>query len=235
MDVMKRYLLALLVLTIALDIVAQSRRSISVKAGDDMGEAYSPNGFYRFPQFKKAKLYMNSGAGNSELLFNYNIYLRTIQFISKSGDTLDIANPDVIDSVVFDNTVFYKTVDGFIELAGQADSIRLAKRTELRFHRENVGGYGTSSASSSISTLQDISRFTVRYGLRLNYDIVIEETVHWYWLSKDNVLQKATKSNLLQLLPADEKRATEDFMKKKKINLEKEKDLHELMAMLRNS
>jgi hypothetical protein len=234
MDVMKKYLLALLVLIITLDIAAQSRRSISVHAGDDMGEAYSPSGFYRFAQFKKAKVYMNNGMGNSELLFNYNIYLGTIQFISKAGDTLDIANPAVIDSVVFDNATFYKTAEGFIELVGEADSIRLTKRTALRFHKENVGGYGTSSASSSVAQLQDISRFTVRYGLRLNYDIVIEETVHWYWLSKDNVLQKATKSNLLQLLPAGEKQATEDFMKKKKINLDKEKDLHELMAMLKN-
>jgi hypothetical protein len=173
--------------------------------------------------------------GNSELLFNYNIYLGTIQFISKAGDTLDIANPTIVDSVVFDNTTFYRTADGFIELVGQADSIRLTKRTELRFHRENVGGYGTSSASSSVATVQDISRFTVRYGLRLNYDIIINETVHWYWLSKDNVLQKATKANLLQLLPANEKQATEDFMKKKKINLDKEKDLYELMAMLKNN
>ena len=75
----------------------------------------------------------------------------------------------------------------------------------------------------------------MRYGLRLNYDIIMEETVHWYWLSNDNVLQKATKSNLLQLLPFDERQATEDFMKKKKINLDKEKDLYELMAMLRNN
>lgn len=232
MDVMKRYLLVLLILSIASEVVAQSRRSIHVRAGDDLGEAYSSNGFYRFPQFKKATVYTHTGVGNSELLFNYNIYLRTIQFISKSGDTLDIANPSVIDSVVFDNTRFYNTANGFIELAAQADSIRLAKRTELRFHRENVGGYGTSSASSSVATLQDISRFTVRYGLRLNYDIVIEETVHWFWLSKDNIMEKATKANLLRLLPASEQQATEDFMKKKKINLEKEKDLDELMAML---
>lgn len=234
MDVMKKYLLALLVLVTASDIVAQSRRSISVRAGDDLGEAYSPNGFYRFPQFKKAKVYLNNGVGNSDLLFNYNIYLGTIQFISKAGDTLDIANPGVVDSVVFDNTTFYKIADGFIELAEQADSIRLTKRTQLRFHKENVGGYGTSSASSSVAQLQDITRFSsVRYGLRLNYDIVIEETVHWYWLSKDNVLQKATRSNLLQLLPANEKQAAEEFMKKKKINLDKEKDLLELMAMLK--
>jgi hypothetical protein len=232
MDVMKRYLFVLLILTITQEVAAQSRRSIHVHAGDDLGEAYSPNGFYRFPQFKKATVYTHTGVGNRELLFNYNIYLRTIQFISKSGDTLDIANPSVIDSVVFDNASFYNTANGFIELAGQADSIRLVKRTELRFHRENVGGYGTSSASSSIATLQDISRFTVRYGLRLNYDIVIEETVHWFWLSKDNVMEKATKANLLRLLPASGQQATEDFIKKKKIDLDKEKDLDELMAML---
>jgi hypothetical protein len=231
---MKKYLLLLCLLSGALFLSAQSRRSISVKSGDDLGEAYSPQGFYRFPQFKKATVYMNTGIGNSQLLFNYNVYSRTIQFISKAGDTLDIANPNVIDSVVFDNTTFYNTTDGFVELAGEADSLRLLKKTVLRFHRENVGGYGTSSASSSVATLQDISRFTVRYGLRLNYDIVIEETVHWYFAVPGSQLQKANKTNLLQLLPASEQQATEDFIKKKKIDLGKEKDLYALMTMLKS-
>lgn len=226
--------MVLLLLSCSATMWAQSRRSISVKAGDDLGEAYSPQGFYRFPEFKKANVYMRTGVGNSSLLFNYHIYSGTIQFISNAGDTLDIANATVVDSVVFDNTVFYNTPDGFIELVDKADSVRLMKRIALRFHRENVGGYGTSSASSSVATLQDISRFTVRYGLRLNYDIIIEETTHWYFAGADGQLQKATKSNLLKLLPASEQQAAEDFMKKKKINLDKEKDLDALMAMLRN-
>ena len=39
MDVMKNYFLALLVLVSTIDIAAQSRRTISVRAGEDLGEA----------------------------------------------------------------------------------------------------------------------------------------------------------------------------------------------------
>src|SRR5688572_2456812 len=114
---MKYLLLAAVVFSLNTNsIVAQSRRTIRVKAGDDIAQAYSKHGFYRLPNFDKAILYYKSGNKTDGILFNYNIISGNMQFISPKGDTLDLTGTEAVDSVVFPQTVFYNN-DGFQEVA----------------------------------------------------------------------------------------------------------------------
>ena len=55
--------------------VAQEGRTLRVKAGEDAAQAYSPHGFYRFPNFTRANVYLKGGARNSGIFFNYNIQI----------------------------------------------------------------------------------------------------------------------------------------------------------------
>ena len=80
---------------------AQPGKTITVKAGDDIAKAWSPAGFYQFPQFSKATLFRKTGQVNSNSLFNYNIFYGMIQFINETGDTLDLVNPSLFDSIMF--------------------------------------------------------------------------------------------------------------------------------------
>jgi len=50
-------LLLLTGLIFSATLFGQYRKTIFVKAGDDVAQAYSPSGFYRFPQFTAASLY----------------------------------------------------------------------------------------------------------------------------------------------------------------------------------
>lgn len=210
---------------------AQSRRSIRVKAGEDIAQAYSPHGFYRFPQFSKAILFFKGGNQQSGQLFNYNILSGTMQFINPAGETIHIGAPANIDSIVFEKNVFIQN-DGFMEVVAQADSIILLKKIIIKTRQEKIGALGLPTQSASIDNISTYSGDTNVYNFIINADVVVTETVSWYWMNRNNTLLKATKGNLLKLLPASGQSTAEGYMKQTKIDFEKETDLKELMANL---
>ena len=208
---------------------AQSRRSIRVKSGENIAQAYSPNGFYRFPQFSKATLFYKGGTRNAGEQFNYNILSGTMQFLKLTGKIFDIGDPANIDSVVFEKTAFVYA-DGFMEIVSRADSIILLKKIIIQARQEKIGALGLPAQSSSIDNISIYSAETNAYNLTINADIVVTENVYWYWMDNNRTILKATKGNLLRLLPVTRQSAAETYMKQKKINFENENDLKQLMV-----
>jgi hypothetical protein len=205
-------------------------KSIRVKAGDDLAQAYSPNGFYRFPQFFKALVYSRNGGRSSGPLFNYNLLSGNMQFINAAGDTLDMGNPENFDSLVFDKSVFvYK--DGFMEMVASNDSLRLLKKLVLRAQTENIGAYGLPNSTASITNMKNFTTGSSVYNLVINQDVVLDENVTWFFSSGGNTV-KANKSNLLKILPVDKAARAEAYLRQNKTNFEKETDLRKLMAAI---
>ena len=230
---MKRlYFCTLFLLLLASIVVAQSRRTIRVAAGEDIAHAYSANGFYRFPEFSKATIFYRTGGGNDKHLFNYNVLSGTMQYIDReNGDTLDLMRTHIVDSVVFSNATFYLP-DGYMEVLAVSDSIRLLKKTVIKFHREKVAGYGIANPVTSAMTIQNYSTKISMFNFRLNEDVVMEETIELYWMDKKKTLLKATKANLFSLLSPARKSAAEAYLKKNKTNFEKADQLIALVSAL---
>lgn len=213
--------------------IAQKGRTLRIKAGDDVAQAYSPYGFYRFPQFGHAALYFKGGGRNSGKQFNYNILSAAVQFIGPKGDTLDLSGQENIDSVVFaDKTFIYN--DGFMEIAALADSVTLLKKTIIRTQVENVGAYGMANSTASITNMKTFSSGTSFYNLVLNQDIVVTEVISWFFMDKSKNIVKATKSNLLKLLPAAKIIKAGVYLNETKTSFEKEVDLKKLMEAIRS-
>jgi hypothetical protein len=210
---------------------AQSRRSIRVKAGEDIAQSYSPNGFYRFPKFSKATLFYKGGTQKAGQQFNYNILSGTMQFIDPAGKIFNIGDPANIDSVVFENTVFIQN-DGFMEIVSRTDLIILLKKIIIKTREEKIGALGLPAQSSSIDNISIYSAETNAYNLTINADVVVTENVSWYWMDNNHTLLKASKGNLLKLLPAERQGAAETYIKENKINFENENDLKQLMVNL---
>ena len=210
-------------------LLAQSRSSIRVKAGENIAQAYSPNGFYRFPKFSNAMVFHKSGkqiAGQ----FNYNILTGNMQFIHSSGKPLNINAPSDIDSIVFEKNVFIQG-DGFLELVAHTGPIKLLKKIVIKTRVEKIGALGLPAQSVSIDNITIYSADTDVYNLISNSDIVVMENTYWYWMEGNSIL-KATRGNLLKLLPLERKSSAEAYTKQHKINFDDENDLKELMASL---
>lgn len=210
---------------------AQSVRIIRVKAGDDVAQAYSSNGFYRFPRFEKATLYYKNGSINEGSQFNYSMLSGNFHFIGPQGDTVELGGKTDIDSINVGGTMFVAN-DGFLEVINTVDSVALLKKTTIKTQTENVGAYGMANSTASITNIRSYVAGTGVYNLILNQDIVVTETVSWYFADKNNNPVKATKANLLKLLPAQKQAKTEDWLKQNKTSFEKEADLKKLMLAI---
>jgi hypothetical protein len=212
-------------------LTAQTRRSITVKAGQDVAQSFSPNGFYRLPQFDHAELYRKNKVQPSQTVFNYNIYSGSIQFLGENGDTMDLINPSYFDSIVVAGHVFiYK--EGFLEQAAAIQPAKLLKKTVIKLEPQSIGAYGTTNSTSAIDKITTYAIGNNVYNFRANEDILVRETIDWFLLDPSGRLMNANKSNLLSLLPPDGRQKAEEFIKQHKTNFNKEEQLKELFAFL---
>ena len=131
----------------------------------------------------------------------------------------------------FEKNVFVYS-DGFMENIIQTNSITLLKKIIIKTRVEKIGAFDLPSQSSSIDNITVYSADANVYNLIANADIVVTENVSWFWMDGNNNILKATKGNLLKLLPDGRKRAAETYMKQHTINFENENDLKELAANL---
>jgi hypothetical protein len=231
---MKRMLLLMLLLIVlSLTLFGQYRKSTRIKGGADIAQAYSPNGFYRFAAFSKGALFSKQRSGSSSMLFNYNLLDDKMQFINQ-GDTLDMMNPTLFDSVVIDNRVFYYKADlGFVELLATTSSMRLVKDVGLKIKSETVTAYDGASSTSAVSRVSATVVNNRVYNFSMNEDVVLKETIDWYWIDDRGSILKASKKNFLSLLPPSKKTWAESFIKDNKIDFDKESDLLKLVLALK--
>jgi hypothetical protein len=227
---MKYYLVFSLLLLNCFSMVAQTGKPIRVRAGEDIAKAYSSNGFYRFPQFGKATLYYRTGAQSSTVLFNYNLLSGNMQFISKS-DTLDLGGLTGLDSIVFDNASFVYN-NGFFEVVGKVDSLKLLKRVQIKTQLENIGAYGIPNSTASIVNMRNFTSSTGVYSLVINQDILLIENIGWFFVTGNDGMIKASKSNLFKSLSKEKQKTAEMYLGQNKTNFEREGDLRKLMDAL---
>ena len=70
------------------------------------------------------------------------------------------------------------------------------------------------------------------YNLVINQDVILIENISWFFTNSNTNLVKASKTNLLKLLPAEKQTKAETYLKQNKTNFEKENDLKKLMAAI---
>ncbi len=212
-------------------ILAQSGNTIRVNAGEDVAQAYSPQGFYRFPQFLKPRLYFKGGILNGGLVFNYNVLSGNMQFINPKGDTLDMVITPDLDSIVFEKNVFLFN-GGFLEVVAQSDSLMLLKKLVLTTQEEKIGAYGQPNTTSSIVSVKTYSAGTGVYNLVVNQNIILIENISWFFAKGNTNMIKASKANILKLLPAEKQAIADAYLKKNRTNFDRENDLRRLMEAL---
>jgi hypothetical protein len=207
-------------------LFAQSKEVIRVKAGEDPSTAFSPYGFYRFPAFAEGIAYLRTGE-QSMGRFNYHILNQEVQFISKNGDTLALADPLSLKYIAIDTFLYYYS-DGYLEVLANTTSLKLARKLRLDVRGEKIGAYGQASPSGSIRTPNRLILGNTGKDLSINQDLVIQKEYTYYWLDEYSTVFRATKANLLKLLAPDKKNSIEDYLKKNKIDFHKEQDLKKL-------
>lgn len=201
---------------------------IRIKAGENISGTLSAYGKYRFTHFKQGRLYYAYGK-KADASFNYNYLLEEMQFIdAKSGDTLAIANPEQVRFLLFDSAAFYYN-EGFMELAADYDSVKIAVRQKFKISYEKIGAYGQPNNSSAIDNNKTYADKSGVVNLTINQDAVIKKEVTWYLITGDKERPvKADKAGFQKLYP-NHTSDIKQFLKSNKNGL---KDLESIKQLL---
>lgn len=154
-----------------------------------------------------------------------------IQFINETGDTLDLVNPSLFDSIMFEKTIFDYD-DGFLELVSSNNTIRLVKETKIKMRPETIGAYGASNSTALMDRISNYSINGNMYNFTLNEKMIVKENVSLFFMDSAGKLMRATINSLLFLLPAEKHAKAKLYVKENKVSFDREGDLRKLLASL---
>ena len=224
---MKSVLILWMLLLFCFGMFSQTPDQVRIKAGEDAAKSYSSHGFYRFPTFKEGVVVFKHG-GQTNARLNYHMLNEEVQFLSTNGDTLALADPFSIKHISIDTNLYYYS-EGYLEVVMNSEILLLARKIKLNTTSEKIGAYGQASPSGSIRTPNKLILNNTGKDLTINQDLIIQREYSYYWLDKYRTVLRATKANLFRLLPPDKKSIVEDYLKKNKIDFNKEADLRKLL------
>ena len=88
------------------------------------GESISSLSYYLLPSFTNATVKLKS-SGRLVSKMNFNLLICEMQFIGPGNDTLSIAKPEDVDSIVLGTNIFFFN-EGYYEIFASAGNIKLA-------------------------------------------------------------------------------------------------------------
>ena len=201
---------------------AQTNDYVRVRAGEPV-----VTGAYRFKEFIQGFVYYKNGNISSGRL-NFNMFAEEMHFIDGNNDTLAIANPLTISSIVLDTNRFYYFKDGYLEVFSHYDSIEVAGKLRVKSNKEKVGAYGQANPTASIDTYTSITDRNRVYALSPNEDITLFKDVSYYFIENKKHALKATKANLFKLFPG-KKDSIEKYLVQHPVNFKNITDIKQLL------
>lgn len=218
-------LLLLLIILCFHNASAQSKE-YPVLAGEIPDKVLPYEAKYLLPAFTKGTAFLRDGS-SSTYLFNYNFLLDEMHFVSASGDTLAIADPLLLSSVVIDSLVFYYD-KSYMRVLLQIENYKLALKQEMvQIADKTRGGYDVPSAVSAIKTYSSISNGNSSiFHLQVQKDVLFRGERSYYITDASNHFLPAIKKNFYALF---EKKGIQIYFKQHKVNFHNEADLEALM------
>ncbi len=225
---MRLLLIILIAILFNQNVFAQSNAGYVVKAGQVPNKVIPVQAMYVSPVFKPGVVNLSNGTASRQRL-NYNIILDEMQFIGSKGDTLTIAEPEMVKSVVFDSLVYYYDKNYLQEIA-KVDSFKLAiKQFFVQTPYRTGTGYGATTGAAAIATYTSIGMGNrPRANLQVDKDVAFNKVAGFFISDRFNHFFKADKKSFLNLFPA-RKTLIEKYINDNKINFLKPKDLVKLL------
>lgn len=206
-------------------ITAQTNKAWPVKAGEVPKDVLPKEAIYVLPAFTNGTAFFRNGASVQQR-FNYNFLLNEMHFLGEKGDTLAIADPSLIKSVVIDTLMFYYD-QGFFQEFFRSGNYKLAfKQAMVQVADKTRGAYDAASGTSAIKTYGTIYNSGSLYQLQVKKDVWFQGVTSFYIGNAYQSFLKATKKNFHLLF--GEKNIS-IFIQEHKTNFNKAEDLKALL------
>jgi hypothetical protein len=222
-----RVVLMVASLFVSFAITAQTKKAYIVHAGEVPAEVLPVEALYSFPHFKKGIVFLRDGTATSQML-NYNLLLDEMHFISATNDTLAIATPETVKSVVLDSTSFYFDKNYF-QVLWEAGAYKLAiKQFLLQTTYGKRSAYGISTSISSIETYSSTYYNGQMFKLEIKKDVEMEKKSMYFISDRFNHFYPAEKKYFYKVFP-NKKAELDSFLKEHPVNFQNQKELIELI------
>ncbi len=204
---------------------AQEVKQYPVKAGEIPAAMLPREAMYVLPAFTAGTASLKDGTSSTQR-FNYNFLLDEMHFIGEKGDTLAIADPAIIRSVVIDSMSFYYD-NGYVREILKQGGYKLAVKQEMvQTADKKRGGYDMPTATGSIQTYGTVGSNSQMYHLEVKKDVLFHSVTSFYVANMSNHFLKANKKSFYTLFGEAK---TAKYLKDNKIDFNKEEDLKGLL------
>ncbi len=182
---------------------------------------------YRFPVFEEAAVLLKSG-GTIKYRMNLNMLLCSMLFINEKGDTMEVEEPDVIDSIRFKNSTFFLR-EGYCEVIAANGPFKLAVSRTATSQVVTLGAMGAPARNYSVQLMNSYryNKFSLPTNLQVNQDIYIFDKTEYLLINETGEFIKASRNNFLKTFSSDKKNI-EDFLKSNKTNFNTQHELEKL-------
>ena len=196
---------------------AQRLKTYTVPAGVEVKEVVPANEIYQFSQFVQGLVIFKDGTSAPGRL-NYNRLIAEIQFIDPKGDTLSLANEQMIRTAIIGTDTFYYN-DGYVRQLAGGSRVKIGERIAFKEYIQKPGAYGLSSATTATNNLSVLlNRRSV--DLNVSQELVLVKNINYLIGDKFNAFVVADRKAILKMFP-DKRSAIEDFIEKNKISFTK--------------
>lgn len=224
-----RVVLMVASLFIFLAVTAQTRKTYIVHAGETPVDVLPVEALYSFPHFKKWIVFLRDGTATSQML-NYNLLLDKMHFISATNDTLAIATPETVKSVVFDSTSFYFEKNYLQVIWEEGEHILAIKQFLVQSPYRTRSAYDISSSVSSISTYSSTYSNGHFLKLQIKKDVEMEKKSLFFISDRFNHFYPADKKVFYKVFP-NKKAELDSYIKKHHINFDDKNDQVSLLKL----
>lgn len=205
---------------------AQPKKVVRVKNGQDATKYVSAKDRYQYSAFLPGTIsYTNGKMAGGRL--NYCYLLGEIMFINTKGDTLAIADNNLVNHADIGSTRYYPVPEnGYVEVVEDCGIMLLAKK--VQYQKDGIEKKGAYQNQSELGSLYNATTFTDINGrttmLPANNTILMKPVVTYLFMDTNHRFNKATKTSLLKIF-SKKKEEIEPYLEAQNFNYSSEEDL----------
>ena len=222
---MKQIFFTIILAAITISATAQTQRiTKTVAGGSDLNTVLADERFL-FDGFKESLVFFENSS-ITKAMMNYNLLSGEMMFINKEGDTLTLKKTSDITAIAIGEHFFRYISKHYYEvLVADTDSetALLIRRYIDRGTPAKYGAYGTTSPTSSIGVVSDMSTGAGTQKLSTSAEFRFQR-IEVFSLSRGNKISTADKKNFLKIFSKN-KVAIESYLKESPVDFKNEQDI----------
>jgi hypothetical protein len=231
---MNNLFLIIFLLFLSPSCFSQENKTLNINPLKDENNNSLTGKFYKYKNFLEGKIiFKDSSIAKAEL--NYNRILGEIHFINSKGDTLQLASPETMISIIIGVDTFYYLEKGFAEILTHYSTIDLSAKKILKYiGKEKKGAYGTYSPTASITSYDSFTADDqITNMLATDENLLFKYQNSFFLVDGFHNSFPANKKNFYKLF-SNKENQLKDYFQKNKVNFQKEDELKKLLGFLLN-